>query len=192
MSRTRVHGVLTQFLLAAVLFACPFPAQASEVSLKLEPGLALPLPGASRSQGFNIGSAASVKALLGLARYVDLETGVGFIGLPMSSVQLSSLSGMASTYGAGLRLKRPHDQRSFRGASPWIEAEALYVHAGRLEGVGFAMGAGFAFPVGVTRQLWLGPFVRYLDILQPNRTDVENRASPTLFAGLTFEIVVNR
>jgi hypothetical protein len=190
MSRRRGRLALTRFLRAAALLACPFAAQGGEVSLKLQPGLAVPLS-ASRSPGRDLGSAASLQALLGLGRYFDVEFGVGFIGLPMSSAQLSSLSGMASTYGAGLRLKRPHDQRSFHGASPWIEAEALYLHAGRLEGAGFAAGAGLAFPFGLARELWLGPFVRYLDVVQPNRIDLDNRASSTLFAGLTVEVVLN-
>jgi hypothetical protein len=158
--------------------------------LTLRPALAVPTS-ASRSQGLDLGSAASLQALLGLGRYVDVEIGIGFIGLPMSSVQLSSLSGMASTYGAGLRLKRPHDQRSFHGASPWVEAEALYVHAGRLGGAGFAAGAGLAFPLGLAHKFWLGPFVRYLDVFQPSRLDLDNRASSTLFAGLTFEVVLS-
>jgi hypothetical protein len=191
MSRTSVQSALTRLLRAAALWACPFAAQAGEVSLKLQPGLAVPLP-ASRSQRFDVGSAASLQALLGLARYVDVEFGVGFVGLPMSSAQLSSLPGVACTYGAGLRLKRPHDQRSFHGASPWVEAEALYVRAGRLGGAGFAAGAGLAFPLGLARKFWLGPFVRYLDVFQPNRLDLDNGASSTLFAGLTFEVVLKR
>lgn len=186
MSRTRARP-LARFLRAAALLAIPFAAQAGEVSLKLQPGLAVPLP-APRSQGFDLGGAASLQALLGLGRYVDVEIGAGFIGLPMSSGRLSSLSGLASTYGAGLRLKRPHDQRSFHGASPWVEAEAIYVQAGRLEGPGFAAGAGLAFPVGHARKFWVGPFVRYLEILQPNRIDPET--SSKLFAGLTFEVVL--
>ena len=192
MSRTRFHRAVTRLLRAAALFACPLAALAGEVSLKLQPGLAVPLP-ASRSQPLRRRQRSLARgAPRTRALRVDVEFGVGFIGLPMSSAQLSSLSGMSSTYGAGLRLKRPHDQRSFRGTSPWVEAEALYVHAGRLEGAGFAAGAGLAFPFGLARRFWLGPFVRYLEVVQPNRIDLDTHAPSTLFAGMTFEIVLNR
>jgi hypothetical protein len=76
------------------------------------------------------------------------------------------------------------------GASPWVEAEGLYVHAGRLGGAGFAVGAGLAFPVGAARKFWLGPFVRYLDVLQPNHLDLDNRALSNLFAGFPFDVVL--
>lgn len=189
MSHPRVRRALTQLLRIAALLACSSVAQAGDLGLKLQPGLAVPLsePGA---RGLRLSNAASLQALLGLGRYADLDLGVGFTGLPISSSQPSPLSGMALTYGAGLRLKRPHDQRSFQGASPWVEAEALYVHAGRLSGPGFAASAGVALPLGLARKLWLGPFVRYLEMVRSDGADGESRASRTLSAGLTFEIVL--
>jgi hypothetical protein len=189
MSLTGVLRALTLLLHATALLAWPLAAQAGDISLQLQPGFAVPL--SAPSQGLDIGSAASLQAFLGLGRHLDVEIGVGFIGLPMSSAQLSSLSGLASTYGAGLRLRGPRDQRSFLGASPWVDAEALYLRAGRLEGTGFAAGAGLAFPVGGARKFWLGPFVRYLEIVRPDRTDPDHRDLRTLFAGFTFEIVLN-
>ncbi len=34
--------------------------------------------------------------------------------------------------------------------------------------------------------------VRYLDVLQPNHLDLDNRASSNLFAGLPLDVVLNR
>jgi hypothetical protein len=98
------------------------------------------------------------------------------------------MSGMASTFGLGLRLKRPHDQRSFRGASPWVDVEALSVQGGAGDRRALAVGAGLAFPVGRERSIWLGPFVRYLQVLEPNGAGLDQRSSSGLFAGLTFEL----
>jgi hypothetical protein len=34
--------------------------------------------------------------------------------------------------------------------------------------------------------------LRYLDVLQPNHLDLDDRASSNLFAGLPFDVVLNR
>lgn len=190
MSHPKVPRALAQLLCTVALLAWPLAARPGDFSLKLQPGLAIPLS-EPRLQGFNLGSAASLQALLGLGRYADVDLGVGFIGLPISSSQPSPLLGLAVTYGAGLRLKRPHDQRSFHGASPWIEAEALYVDAGRLAGIGLAASAGVAFPLDGARKFWVGPFVRYLDVVRSSRNDLGARDARTLSAGLTCEFVLS-
>src|SRR3990170_3432339 len=100
MSRTNVGRVLTRFLRAAALLACPFAVQADDFSLKIRPGLEMPLS-AAQPQAFNAGN-VELQVLLGLGRYFDLEVGVGFIGLPMPSKQPSSHSGTALTSGGGL------------------------------------------------------------------------------------------
>jgi hypothetical protein len=129
---------------------------------------------------------ASLKALLALGRYLDVSFGAGFMGLPNLSDSNSPMSGMAWTSGAGLRLKRPHDQRSFGGASPWVDAEALTVHGGVGHNRAFAVGAGIAFPIGRGRSIWVGPFLRYLQVIQPNGADT--RAPGGLFACLSVEV----
>jgi hypothetical protein len=190
MARTKVHGVVVRVLCLAALLACPRGARAGDVSFMLQPGMGLPISSTRSPGGLDLGSGASFKALLGLGSYADFEVGVGFVGLPMSSVELASLSGLASTYGAGVRLRRPHGQRSFHGASPWVEVEALRVEAVHRGGTGLAVGMGLAFPVGSGRALWLGPFVRYLDVELPDAASLG--AVRTLFAGVTVEIVVKR
>jgi hypothetical protein len=185
--RTRTRRAGTRCLCAAALAACPLAASAQRLALSLEPGVALAAQGAS-AHGLRLPSGASLKALLGLGRYLDVSIGVGFVGLPDLSDSTSPMSGMASTVGVGLRLKRPHDQRSFLGVSPWVDAEALSVHGRAGDRRALAMGAGLAFPIGRERSIWLGPFVRYLQMLEPSGARLDKHASDGLFAGATFEV----
>jgi hypothetical protein len=173
------------FACTAALTLCPMEASAQGFAFSLEPGV--PLNGA-QPQALRLPSAASLKALLGLGRCVDLSLGAGFVGLPSLSDSSSPMSGTASMFGVGLRLKRPHDQRTFYGASPWVDAEALSVHGGPIDRRALSVGAGLAFPMGRERSIWLGPFVRYLQIMQPNVAGHDQRASDGMFAGLTFEV----
>jgi hypothetical protein len=148
-------------LCAAALAACPLAASAQAISfsLSLEPGVAL---GGRQGTVLRLPSAAALKALLGVGRYLDFSFGAGLVGLPDLSDSNSPISGMASTVGVGLRVKRPHDGRSFGGASPWVDAEALRVQGNAGDRRAVSMGAGIAFPLGRERLMWLGPFVRHL------------------------------
>jgi hypothetical protein len=182
--RSRDWQTGSRCLCAAALAAFPIAASAQGVAFSLEPGVALH---GGQAQALRLPSAASIKALLGVGRYLDVSIGAGFVGLPNLSDSASPMSGMASTFGAGVRIKRPHDRRSFLGASPWVDAEALSVHGGARDRRAVALGAGLALPVGRERSIWVGPFVRYLQVIEPNGAGPLS-ASDGLFAGLTFEI----
>jgi hypothetical protein len=163
----------------------PGAAAAQSLSFSLEPGIAVSGTGPQR---LDLPSAASIRALLGVGQCLDLTFGAGYVGLPTLSDASSPLAGMASTYGVGLRLKRPHDERSWRGASPWVDAEVLSVRAIAGDRRAIAMGAGIALPLGRGRGLWLGPFVRYIQVTAPTSATGARGASDGVFAGLTFEI----
>jgi hypothetical protein len=170
---------------AFAIAAAPCAAPAQSLSFSLEPGVAVSGRGPQR---LSLPSAASIRALLGVGPCLDLSFGAGYVGLPTLSDATSPLAGMASTYGVGLRLKRPHDERSWRGASPWVDAEVLSVRAAAGDRRALAMGAGIALPLGRGRGLWLGPFVRYIQVTAPTSATGAGGASDGLFAGLTFEI----
>jgi hypothetical protein len=95
----------------------------------------------------------------------------------------------------GLRFKRPQDaspERSgFGAASPWIDADALYVRTGGLDRFGFTLGAGVSFPLVPDRTTWLGPFVRYMQIVQPDREGFDDTDAKVLLLGLNLEIRTN-
>ena len=196
---TRDCPPLRRFLLFILaLLACPIAAQALDLDLKFEPGLALSMR-KPQSQRFELGGAASLKGLVGFeGGYVNLAAGLTFLGLPAQTGYASSSVGTAWAPSLGLRvqvpreseamrLKRPHERESFYGAKPWIDADVMYVRTGGLDRVGFATGVGVSFPIGEARSFWLGPFVRYFRILQGSPAGFDNRDAHTIILGVSLE-----
>jgi outer membrane protein OmpA-like peptidoglycan-associated protein len=167
------------------LLAAPSSARAVDVSLKLEPGVAIPLT-APQSQIYNPGVGQSVKALFGLTPYLDLGPSTTFLLLPAATK--GAESGVAWGFGAGLRLKRPHDAESFHGISPWLDVDAFYVRTGDLNRPGLDAAVGLSVPIGESRTFWVGPFVRYLQVIQPGRAGFDNSDAKTLTVGISFEV----
>jgi outer membrane protein OmpA-like peptidoglycan-associated protein len=167
----------------------PLPAQAGELSLKLEPGFAFPLTH-PQSRLFDLGGSGTIKALYSLNGYLDVGPSMTFLALATDTS--GGESGRAWAYGATLRVKRPHtapdDDMAF-AISPWADADALYVRTGPLNRFGFAVAAGLAVPIGSARSFWVGPFVRYFQIVQePTRSGFDNRDAKLLSIGVSLEV----
>jgi outer membrane protein OmpA-like peptidoglycan-associated protein len=166
----------------------PMPAQAGDFALKVEPGLAIPLTH-PQSQRFKVGGGETIKALWTLNEFLDVGPSVTFLALPTETAVRNL--GTAWTFGGGLRVKRPHhapDDDSLNGLSPWADTDLLYVRTGGLDRPGFAIAAGLAAPIGKARVFWVGPFVRYLHILQGQRTGFDNHDAKILSLGLSLEV----
>src|SRR5207302_17158 len=112
------------------------PANAEDVSFKLEPGVVVPLT-APQSNVFSVGAGQSLKALFGVTSFLDVGPTGSFLLLPATKPKAES--GVAWSAGAGLRLERPHDGEAFAGISPWLDADALYVRNGPLNRTGFGI-----------------------------------------------------
>ena len=173
------------FMGALAALALPRAAHAIDISLKLEPGLAIPLS-APQSQLYEVGGGQAVKALFGLTPFLDVGPVISFLYLPAEARQAEA--GTAWAFGAGGRLKRPHDAVSYHGLSPWFDADLLYVRTGALDRAGFDAALGLAVPIGVTRTFWVGPFVRYFQVFQGDRVAFDNRDAKTLLLGVSFEV----
>lgn len=172
--------------LALVLLALPTTASAVDLSFKLEPDVAIPLT-APQSELFGVGGGESVKLLFGLTPWLDIGPAASFHLLP--STTAGNESGVVWALGGGLRLKRPHDAESLGGISPWLDADLFYMRTGGLDRPGFDTAVGLAIPVGEARALWVGPFVRYLHIGQPERREgYDNSDAKILTAGISFEV----
>jgi outer membrane protein OmpA-like peptidoglycan-associated protein len=187
---------------AALLLAAPFsqaseaepsgldprPAQVGDFALKVEPGVMLPLTD-PQSQLFKVGGGQTVKALWMTNRYMDIGPSVGFMTLPSKTQEDF---GTAWTFGGGLRLRRPHDipaSNAFYASSPWLDADALYVRTGKLNRAGISAAAGWSVPVDRSRIFWIGPFVRYLHIIQaPSRSSFDNHDAKLLIIGVSLEV----
>jgi outer membrane protein OmpA-like peptidoglycan-associated protein len=166
----------------------PLPAQPGDFALKVEPGLALPLT-APQSELFDAGVSETLKVLWTLNPYLDLGPSVTYLALPHETD--ADEFGTAVTLGASARFKRPHhapDNDDFYAISPWVDADALYVRTGGLDRPGFALAAGLSVPVGDARSFWVGPFVRYLHILQGQRSGFDSADAKILSIGISLEV----
>jgi outer membrane protein OmpA-like peptidoglycan-associated protein len=170
--------------LLLALAAAPTTASADDISFKLEPGVAIPLS-APQSDAFNTGGAQSIKVLFGLTPYFDLGPATSFMFMPAQKP--GTEDGIVWGYGAGGRLKRPHDATTFAGISPWLDADLLYMRTGGLNRPGFDAAAGLAIPIDEHRTFWIGPFVRYAQTLDSDKVGFDSRDAKTLIFGLSFE-----
>lgn len=181
---------LSAVLVCGGLLAVPQLAQAQEISLRLEPGVAVPLSD-PQDQRFGVGFAAAAKPELTLAHYIGVGPSVSYMWLPS---RISGIdNGTALQLGGFARVKRPHDELNkgtgFGAISPWIDGDAGYVRTQPLDRFGWSVGVGAAVPTSDSRSLWVGPFVRFNEVHEfYNKTLVDTRSAETLIVGLSFEI----
>ncbi len=167
---------------AAVLLAAN-GANAEGFSVKLEPGVAVPLS-EPQSDIYDVGGGQSLKALFGVTPYLDVGPTVSFLFLP-AATDLAE-SGVVWGIGGGARVKRPRNQLT-SGTSPWFEADLLYIRTGGLDRLGFDAAVGVAFPIDEAKAFWAGPFVRYQQTLSGERAGYDTRDAKILLAGLSIE-----
>ncbi len=172
-------------MVASVLWLFPTHAWALDWGVKLEPGMAAPV-GDPQSRLFGPGFGASLKGLLGIGRYLDAQAGLTYIGLPARPGGTSTDPGSAWGLGVGMRLKRPHDLA--RAHSPWVDGDIMYVRTGPLDRFGFTFGVGWSAALDEERRLWLGPFVRYMQIVQGDRPTADNTDAKLFIVGASLEI----
>jgi outer membrane protein OmpA-like peptidoglycan-associated protein len=171
------------FRFALVITLASTGAAAADVSIKFEPGVAIPTT-APQSDIYELGGGQSVKALWPLNRYLDIGPALSFLFLPAATPLAES--GVAWGFGGGLRLKRPHNERT-SGTSPWLDADLLYMRTGDLGRFGFDVALGVAFPVDDAKVFWVGPFVRYQQTVNGERMGYDTRDSKLVLAGLSIE-----
>jgi outer membrane protein OmpA-like peptidoglycan-associated protein len=182
--------VISAVLFAMAMLSLSSFAKAQEVTLRVEPGVAIPLTD-PQAQRFGIGGALAVKPEIGLGSYFSLGPSASVIAFP-STGSVTSAPTMW-TMGGFARVKRPHDEKNtgsgFTAVSPWVDADLQYVYTGGLDRFGWAVAAGASVPTSDARNLWVGPFVRYEDVHQDDgKVGVNTNDSKTLILGLSFEL----
>jgi outer membrane protein OmpA-like peptidoglycan-associated protein len=166
----------------------PLPTKPWAFSLKLEPGVSFALT-APQSSLFSTGGSMTVKGLWTLNRYLMIGPSVTYLALPASGAPAAS--GTEWAFGPTLVLTRPRDlpdNDSLYNIAPWIDLDAQYVRTGPLNRFGFAVAVGAAMPIGKARAFWLGPFVRYSQIVQGNPPGFDNRNAMMMTVGLSLEV----
>lgn len=175
----------------AALLAFPAAARATDLGVRLEPGLAVPLA-APQAGRFTAGGVVSAKGFIGLNRYLEAQAGFSFVGVGTATGTIPTTMGTAWSDSLGLRLKRPHDlgvgRGAFSAASPWVDLDGLYVRTGGLDRFGLTLGAGVSFPLVPKRTMWLGPFVRYMQIVEGSKPELLDGDARLLFIGVNFEL----
>ena len=172
------------------LVALPSVAQAQEVTLRAEPGVAVPLTD-PQAQRFGVGGAIAVKPELTLFHWVGLGPSLQWMYLPSNVSGVDG--GTATRLGAFARVKRPHDEtntgRGFSAASPWVDADLGYVRTDGLDRLGGSVAVGVQVPTSDSRWLWVGPFARYDLVSQEDgKRLVNTNSAKTAIFGLSFEI----
>ena len=129
-------------------------------------------------RGMLLDGTGALKGFIGLAPWADAAATIVMLGLPTMAGSLSPESARAWGAGGGLVLRLP-----LSGTRPWLDGDALFVRTGLPGHFAFAAGGGLSFPLGEKRSFWLGPFVRYLQIVGYD----SGGDSKSLIVGLSLE-----
>jgi outer membrane protein OmpA-like peptidoglycan-associated protein len=163
----------------------PLPARIGDFALKVEPGVALALTD-PQARIFKTGGGETIKALWVVNEFMDVGPSATFLTLPTEAS--GGEAGTAWAFGGSLRFRRPRNAtQTFLAISPWADADVLYVRTGERNRPGFAAAAGVSVPIGRARVFWIGPFVRYLQIMQRERAGFDNNDAKILSIGVSLE-----
>ncbi len=184
----RLFKLISASILTGILVA-PSLAQAQDVSVRVEGGVAIPLTD-PQSDRFDVGGAGVIKPEIGIGSYFSVGPSLGIMAFPSDIDGVDP--GLAIMLGGFARLKRPHDEENtgegFSAISPWVDADLQYVRTGPLNRFGYAFAVGAALPTDSDRNIWIGPFVRYQNVFQDEHlTGYNDGDAHTLIAGMSFE-----
>lgn len=183
-------------ILCMVLFASTVAkAEDTNFTLKVEGGYALRLT-TPQTHWFDNGGSLELKALYNVTDWLSIGPSVAFLALYQGESQpFTNGTGTAWMFGGSLMFKKPYNLDAAYGAnvggwhdfSPWIDGDAFYVHTGSLNRPALAVAIGATFAVNDSRSVRVGPFLRYVDILQYGTYGDYNKDAKTIVLGLTFE-----
>jgi|SRR5579859_1783812 len=184
----KIVKMISIMLAGASILVLPSLAHAdNNLSLKLEPGIAVPLT-SPQSNRFDAGGAVAVTGLIAPTPWFAF-------GPTLSMVALSSnLDGIdtGAAWGGGLSalVRRSHNNQDhgLEANSPWLGTDFQMVKTGDLLRPVVSVGAGIEFPTDNNRDLWVGPFARFENLF-PTSSDLnlDKRDAKLLVVGLTFE-----
>lgn len=173
----------------AVLVPSVALADNFDVSLKLDPGAAIPLV-QPQTSGLGAGASYSAKLFLGAGPYLSF-------GPSASLTWLGSNPGRGSDQGVlgggmSFMLRRPlnNDGRLMSPASPWLDTD---FQLNKVSNMGdpipsVAVSAGVSFPFDVDRTVWIGPFVRFENVFHvPGDSGFDAQENKIGIMGLSFE-----
>jgi len=159
---------------AALTAAAAARAQSMPVALRLEPGAAFFVSSAQQQRYGPSGAALGARAELPVWGLLSAELGAGLVAFPFPTAPSIPAAG-ALSLGAGARA-------NFQPA--WVGAAANLVSTGPNLRFGYELGAGGA--LGKLGPIALGPYVRFLHVLQPPIPLQDPSSAMVLSAGLSL------
>jgi outer membrane protein OmpA-like peptidoglycan-associated protein len=183
---------MTSSLVIVGLLATATPALADglDLTLRVDPGVAIPLT-RPQSDRFNVGGDLALKPTVGLLPWLDANVTLSAMALP--SRRSGTDAGTAYGAGFGLRVKRPHDDSNtgsgWSAVSPWADTDLQMIGTGPLARPAVALAIGAAVPTSDARNIWLGPFVRYQQLVDSldHTPSMDNTDARVLIVGLEVE-----
>lgn len=182
-----IAAILTMTSVGHAATTISKPSEVGDFSIVADTGIAIPLT-RLQSDIFELGGGQMIKGFFVINDYFDIGPSAAYLALPAKESR--DPFGTALTLGGSARIKRPFNAPrtdDYYDLSPWADADLLYVRTGNLNRPGFAVGAGLSIPIGESRSFRVGPFVRYLQILQ-SRTDMKNADAKILSVGISIEV----
>lgn len=188
MKRNLLKAILG--IVGVSLLLSPAVSYAQDVTLRVEGGVAIPVTD-PQSDRFDVGGAGDVKLDIGITPFFDLGPSVSILALPSDVSGVST--GTALGLGGFARLKRPHDHenntgKGFTAVSPWVDADLQYVRTGPLDRAGVALAIGAAVPTSDVRNVWVGPFARYENVFQAEKSGFDTSDAKALILGVSIEL----
>ena len=150
---------------------------------KIEAGVAFPLR-SPQKDFFGPGFGGRLNLGLGLGEWISVQLTGQVVALPARNTAPTGDAAVPIGLGGGLRLKLPYRYAVY----PWIDADLLYVRTGPLDRLGYTVGIGVHVPIGQSRIVRLGPFVRFFQIIDQGAPNVDSTDAMMLIAGASLEI----
>lgn len=166
-------------ILAAGLLASP-SAHALDWTVRLEPGAAFNLT-APQTDYFGPGGGLGIRAGLSPIRVLDVHLASNLLWF---SGKNGGDTGAAYAVGGGARFI----WRSDWLVAPWIDGDLFYVRTGDANRFSFDLGVGAAFRLEKTRLVWLGPYLRYMQIVTQAMTNTDSADAKILIVGVSLEL----
>ena len=162
--------------LAALAASAPARAQLGPLELRLEPGASFFASGTQQARYGPVGVAVGARAALPAWRFIWVGVGASYVAFPFPTEPGAPPAG-ALALGLGVRA-------SFQPA--WLEAAIHGVGTGPNFRFGYELGAGGDLAqLGPVR---LGPFVRFLHVLQPDIPLQDPASAIVLTAGVSISL----
>jgi len=159
-------------------------------SLKLEPGIAAPLstPQADR---FNAGGYFAIKGLINPIPWFGFGPSLSVVALPSNLNGVDTGTAWEAGLTAVIRSSHYNDgQNPWAAFSPWVDVDGQAVKTGDLARPAVSAAVGVAVPLdNIERSVWVGPFVRYQNILPTtSNPSLDARNANLLIVGLSIEL----